>query len=224
MRTTWIVSALAVAIVVTAACGKSEEQKQAEAAAAQAQAAAAQAQKATADATTQAQQGMKEMAKGLEAMAQGMQQGGAKPVDPVSFRDLQALFPDLEGWTKGTPKGERMTAPVGFSQAEVSYQKDASQIELKIVDSGFNQMLLAPYMMFLGAGYEKETDSGYEKATTIGGEPGWEKWDSESKRGEMNAIVGNRFLVQTTGNDIADTKVLRDVMAKTNFTKLAGMK
>jgi hypothetical protein len=38
-----------------------------------------------------------------------------------------------------------MAAPVGFSQAEVSYQKGASQ---------------------------------------IGGEPGWEKWDSESKRGE----------------------------------------
>lgn len=51
----------------------------------------------------------------------------------MSFRDLQTLFPDLDGWDKGKPEGERMTQPVSFSQAEVRYRKGESAISLKIV-------------------------------------------------------------------------------------------
>ena len=179
-----------------------------------------------ADATKQATQ---DMAKGLEAMAQGMAAAGAatgdgKPVDPVSFHDLQALFPDLDGWTKGKPHGERMTAPFPYSQADVSYEKGDSRLELKIIDSANHQLLVAPYTMFLAAGYEKETDNGYEKSTKVGGEPGWEKWDSEAKHGELNAIVGKRYIIQTTGSNIADNKVLQDLVAKTDLSKLAAMK
>jgi hypothetical protein len=88
-------------------------------------------------------------------MMAGGAAGDVKPVDPVGFRDLQALFPDLDGWEKGKPEGERMTQPVSFSQAEVRYTKGDSSISLKIVDSGFNQLRLAPFAMFLTAGYEK---------------------------------------------------------------------
>jgi|KBSMisStandDraft_5_1062788.scaffolds.fasta_scaffold55100_2 hypothetical protein len=232
MRARWIGTLLVVALA-SAACGKSEQQKQAEAAAAQAQAATAEAQKQAAAATAQAadatKQATQDMAKGLEAMAQGMAAAGAatgdgKPVDPVSFHDLQALFPDLDGWTKGKPHGERMTAPFPYSQADVSYEKGDSRLELKIIDSANHQLLVAPYTMFLAAGYEKETDNGYEKSTKVGGEPGWEKWDSEAKHGELNAIVGKRYIIQTTGSNIADNKVLQDLVAKTDLSKLAAMK
>ena len=114
-------------------------------------------------------------------------------MDPVSFRDLQTLFPDLDGWEKAKPTGERMTAPFQFSQAEVRYRKGNSRLEIKIVDSGFNQLLFTPFTMFMQAGYEKETSSGYEKSTTVGGQPGWEKWNTEGKDGEVNAFVGKRL-------------------------------
>lgn len=230
MRASWMGSLLAVALL-SAACGKSEQQKQAEAAAAQAQAAAADAQKQAAAATAQAadatKQAQAEMAKGIEAMAQGMAGAGAAggpPVDPVSFHDLQALFPDLDGWTKGKPHGERMTAPFPYSQANVTYEKGDAQIDLKIIDTANHAMMLAPFQMFLAAGYEKETDNGYEKSTKVGGEPGWAKWDSQSKDGELNAVVGKRYIVQTTGHNIADDKVLQDVIAKTDIAKLAALK
>ena len=58
---------------------------------------------------------------------------------------------------------------------------------MKIMDSGLNQLLMMPYSMFLTAGYEKETSDGYEKSTQVAGHPGWEKWDTSSKRGEVNA-------------------------------------
>jgi hypothetical protein len=106
----------------------------------------------------------------------------------------------------------------------VSYEKGDSRLELKIIDSANHQLLVAPYTMFLAAGYEKETDNGYEKSTKVGGEPGWEKWDSEAKHGELNAIVGKRYIIQTTGSNIADNKVLQDLVAKTDLSKLAAMK
>lgn len=226
MRATWIAPMLAVALVTTAACGKSEEQKQAEAAAEQARQAAAEIDKAG----KQAEANANDMAKGLEAMAQGLAGAAnamgsdAKPVDPVSFKELQVLFPELSGWEKGKATGERMTSPVAYSQAEVRYTKGDSSIELKIVDSGFHQLLLAPYTMFLTAGYEKETESGYEKSTKVNAEPGWEKWDNDAKHGELNAVVGKRFLVTAEGSNIEDVKVLQDALAKTNLAKLSTLK
>ncbi|MBK5298026.1 MAG: hypothetical protein JJE40_12780, partial [Vicinamibacteria bacterium] len=163
------------------------------------------------------------MAKGLAGAAGAVGTDG-KPVDPVNFRDLQALFPDLPGWEKGKPTGEKMTAPMAFSQAEVRYTKGRSRIDLKIVDSGFHQLLLAPYTMFLTSGYERETENGYEKSTKVGNEPGWEKWNTVRKSGEVNAFVGKRFLVQAEGRDVQDITVLHDAIGKTDLAKLAAMK
>ncbi|MCA1561417.1 MAG: hypothetical protein LC753_02225 [Acidobacteria bacterium] len=207
--------ALGLTAALSAACG-SKEEKQAE----QAQQQAAQtAEKGAAEAA----KGLEQMAKGLEAMAGGGS-GDAKPVNPVSFRDMQALFPDLDGWEKAKPIGERMSSPFSYSQAEVAYTKGDSRLELKMVDSGFNQLLLTPYAMFLQAGYEKETSDGYEKSTTVNGQPGWEKWNAAGKDGELNALVGKRFLVRIEGRQIEDTKVLHDLAGRIDMGKLAALK
>lgn len=200
--------------VAVAGCG-SKEEKQEE----QAQQQAAQtAEKGAAEAA----KGLEDMAKGLQALAGGG--GDQKPVDPVSFRDMMALFPDIDGWEKAKPTGERMTSPFAFSTAQVAYTKGDARIEIKMTDSGFNQLLLTPYAMFLQAGYEKETSDGYEKSTTVAGQPGWEKWNTESKDGELNALVGKRFLVQIEGNDVDDAKVLHDVAGRIDMAKLATLK
>ena len=109
---------LAVAIGAVAAC-QSSEQKQAEDATKQAVKAIEQAAKSTESGAAQAAKGLEQVAKGLEAMAGGAAGGdNPKPVTPVSFRALQTLLPDLDGWDKAKPTGEQMTAPFSFSQAE----------------------------------------------------------------------------------------------------------
>jgi hypothetical protein len=217
------VALMTLAIAVGAAAGcQSSEQKQAEDAAKQAAKAIEQVAKSSEQGATEAAKGLEQMAKGLEAMTGGGD--GAKPVDPVSFRDLQTLFPDLDGWEKAKPTGERMTAPFKFSQAEVHYKKDESRLEIKIVDSGYNQLLFTPFMMFMQAGYEKETSSGYEKSTTVGGQPGWEKWNTDGKDGEVNAFVGKRFILTVEGRNVDDIKVLHDIVAKIDLARLAAMK
>jgi hypothetical protein len=204
-------------IVGTAACGKSEEQQRAETLSSEASKAA-----------ENVAGGAEQVAKGLEGLAKGFQElaqnADVKPVDPVSFRDLQTAFGDLKGWEKGKPTGERMTAPVAFSEASVTYRQGDASIDAKIVDSGFNQILMAPFTMFLSAGYEKETEDGYEKSVKVGEHPGWEKWNSQGKDGELNAVVAKRFLLTLDGNGIESTKVLYDLAQATDLAKLAGMK
>jgi hypothetical protein len=170
-----------------------------------------------------------EAAKGLEMLAKGLQGMAAtgpdgKPVEPVNFHDLQAAFVPLDGWDMGKPTGSRMAAPVSYSQAEVRYRKGDAQITASITDSGYNQLLIAPFMMFLQAGYEKETENGYEKSTTVAGSPGWEKWDSSDKQGEVSAFVNKRFVVNFKGNGIDNTKVLYQLASSSNLAKLASLK
>jgi hypothetical protein len=213
-----LVLTLAVA-VSAAACGKSEEAQKTEA-----ENAAAEAQKA---AETVAG-GAEEMAKGLESLAESYKNmandANMKPVDPVSFRDLQTVFADMSGWEKGKPTGQRMTSPVPFSESTVEYTMGDARITAKTVDSGFNQLLMAPYAMFLTAGYEKETDDGYERSTKVAGHPGWEKWDESSKSGEVHAVVNKRFLVTFEGRGIPDTKPLHALAQSSDLAKLANMK
>ncbi len=209
----WIPMCVA-ACVAVAACGKPPEEKRVEDV------------KKGAEAV---QKSADQMAKGLEDMAKGLQglagsDPNQKPVDPVGFRDLQTAFGDLSGWEKGKATGERMTAPVNFSVAKISYTKGNGRIEEEISDSAFNQMLMIPFSMFLTAGYEKETEDGYEKSTKVGDYPGWEKWNKSDKSGELNAIVNKRFIVQVNGHEIADPKMLHDAMASIDLKKLASLK
>lgn len=229
-------TALGLSVFLAAACGPSPEEKVAAALADAATAAAkageemAKAGAAAAGAAQQAApgdqaaRGMEDFAKAMQGMAAAM--GGAnggKPADPVSFRELQTAFPAVSGWTMDKPKGERMTAPVAFSQTEARYKNGDQEIEVKIVDSAFNQILVAPWAMFLTAGYEKETDDGYEKSTTVSGNPGFEKWNTTRKEGELNIVVAKRFLVSVEGDKLTDVKQLHDFAAKVDFSKLAAL-
>ena len=207
------------ASVVVGACGKSEEEKRAEEAAK----AIEQAAKGTEQAAQSAAQGLEAMARGLEQAASGSTASGER-VDPVKFQDLIALLPQVDGWEREEPEGERMTSPFPTSTAHADYRNGDARIEIQIIDSAFNQLLLTPIAMFLQTGYSQESTSGYEKSAVVNGQPGWEKWDSRNKSGEVHALVNKRFLVNIEGDDIDDTKVLQDIAAKIDFNRLASLK
>jgi hypothetical protein len=212
MRRIGLVAALAVTSVLCLACGKSKEEQQAEAI-----------QKSAND----LQKSAEGVAKGLGELAAGIagsSQGDAKPVDPVSFRDLIALLPAPADWQREKPTGERMTAPVSFADASVRMMKGPATVTAKITDSAFNQLLVAPFATFLAGHYEQETSNGYEKSIKIGDAPGLEKWDSETKSGNLTVVVNKRFIVEIDADSIDDPKVLHDILSKIDLNKLAAMK
>jgi hypothetical protein len=215
MRGFGIYCVIGVVLAGSAACGgKIEEARQAGNTAQQA------AKQAAGSGETGVAKGMQDFAKAMEQMQQSPD---GKAYEPVSFRELQGFFPDVSGWEKEKPTGESMTTPVKFSQAETAYTQGDARIEVKIVDTAMSKMLTLPYQMFMMSGYEKETTSGYEKAAKVGGNPGWEKWDSESKRAELGVIVGQRFVVTADGNG-TDVKTVQGVLGKMDLAKLASLK
>ena len=221
MKSYWYAAVIVATSLALVGCGKSPEEKAAE----ELQKSAVEMQKNAGD----MQKGAEDMAKGFEAMAKGLAgaAGGdanVKPVEPVGFRELQTVMPAVAGWEKGSPTGEKMSSPFSFSQASITYKKGDAEIEQKIMDSGFNQLLFTPFTMFMAAGYEKETQDGYEKSVNIAGNPGWEKWDKTSRSGELNVVVGKRFLVQVEGHDLDDIKALHTVLEQTDLSKLASLK
>ena len=222
-----MMSAIVIAAMFTAACGKSEEQKQAEKAAEELKKAAEDVGKAAAAAgTAAAAQGTTDMAKAMQGFANALSGTGAdgKPVEPIAFQTLQTHLPKVSGWEMEEPEGERMTMPFPFSQVETKYKKGDARIDAKIVDTGFAQMLVMPWSMMLASGYSKESSSGYEKATTVGGNPAIEKWNKNSKNGELDVLVGKRFMVTIEGHDIDDMKQLQDFAANFNFGAIAAAK
>jgi len=216
--TRFMVGVLAAA-VLAAGCGKSDDEKRAEEAAKAAEQTAQSAEKAAGEAT----KGLEAMAKGLEQMAAGAS-GDQKASQPVKLQDLLATLPTIDGWEQQKPEGERMTSPFPTANAKATYTRGESRVEVEVIDSAFSQLLLAPVSMFLASGYSKESTTGYEKSTTVNGQPGWEKWDSENKQGEVNALVGKRFLVSIEGNGIDGVQVLQDVASKMDFNRLASLK
>ena len=125
------------------------------------------------------------MAKGLGAMVSGAA-GDGKTWNRSASAICRRSSPPSTAGRSSKPTGEKISAPFRYSNAEVTYRKDDARIVLKLADSGFNQLFFAPFTMLMQAGYEKETQDGYEKSTTIAGQPGFEKWNSERKDGELD--------------------------------------
>ena len=220
----WILAV--VAVVALSACGKSEQQKQAEQAAEDLKKAAeTMAKAAETQGTAAAAQGANDMAKAMQTMASAMSGGGdGKAVEPVAFQTLQSHLPKVSGWEMDEPEGERMTMPVPFSQVETQYKKGETRIEAKIVDTGFAQLLMAPWSMMMAAGYSRESSSGYEKSTSLSGNPAIEKWDKSSKNGELDVLVGKRFMLSLEGHDLNDIKQLQDFASNFNLSAIAAAK
>jgi hypothetical protein len=224
------VALILAASVAAGACGKSEAQKQAEETRAALEKAAkdveAAGKKVGEGAATDAAKGLEQFAKGLEGMAGALAGKGAdgKPVEPVGFRELQGIFVPFDGWEMGKPTGEKISVPFAYSQAKVKYRKEGQEIEVSVTDSGFNQLMLAPFSLFLTSGYEKETEHGYERSAKVAGYPGWEEWNSSRKDGEVNAVINKRFIVKFEGDGVEDTKVLHQLAEASNLSKLASLK
>jgi hypothetical protein len=150
-----------------------------------------------------------------------MSKNTAKPVDSD---DLKLLMPDINGWTKGEVHGEMVSMGISQSNAKARYTKGDSTLELEITDSTANQLLLAPLMMMLSAGYQEKSDDGYKKAVQIGGFPGFEEWEKGAKHGSATAVVNNRFIVAANAHEVDGPDAARAAVEAVNLNKLAGMK
>jgi hypothetical protein len=180
----------------------------------------------TPEATPQTmQQAAEQMAKGMEQFAKGLSgQGQGEAAKAVDFERLVELLPQVDGWERSEPKGEQVTMGIAISKAQARYTKGGSEVSIEITDSSFNQLILTPLSMYLAAGYSERSTEGFKRGTTVGGHPGFETWVNSSKRGEVTAVVANRFIVQGTGRGVENTDAVKAFVQAVDLSKLAGLK
>ena len=217
-----------VALSVTA-CGPSPEQvareeavKKLEQAAKDMEAAGKRAEAAAAKGDVGAAVG--EAMKALGGLA-GAAGGGS--YEPVDFRKLKEALPqELAGFEKGDSSGEKNNAfGISVSEAKQSFRTadGNKRVRFEITDPGSLAGPFALANVWLNVEVDKESGDGYEKTSTVGGRKIHEKWSKDSKRGEVQMVVGNRFMVEVNaeGVEMNDVKAL---LGKIDVAKLEAMK
>ena len=164
----------------------------------------------------------------LQAFAdKAKEMGDRKAVDPIDFRKLKDLMPDkIAGLSRTEATGEKSGA-MGFtvSTANAKYKGSGDEnMDIEIVDTGgiagVSTMALAGWSM---AEIDKETTTGYEKTTKLEGYKAYEKYDNDSKSGEVNLLVADRFVVNVQGDHITMDQ-LKDALKDLDLSKLEGLK
>ncbi|MCE7067778.1 hypothetical protein [Dyadobacter sp. CY326] len=164
----------------------------------------------------------------LEAFADKAKEiGDRKAVDPIDFRKLKDLMPEKIGGLSRTEATGEKSGAMGFtvSTANAKYKGEGDEsLDIEIVDTGgiagVSTMALAGWSM---AEIDKETTTGYEKTTKIEGYKGFEKYDNESKSGELNVLVADRFVVNVQGNNVSIDQ-LKGALKDLNLAKLSDLK
>jgi len=221
--------ALFVSASLLAACGPSPEQvareeaiKKLEQASKEMEAAGKRAEAAAAKGDVGAAVG--EAMKALGGLA-GAAGGGS--YDPVDFRKLKEALPqELAGFEKGESSGEKNNAfGISVSEAKQSFRTadGNKRVRFEITDPGSLTGPFALANVWLNVEVDKESSDGYEKTSTVGGRKIHEKWSKDSKRGEVQMVVGNRFMVEINAEGVEMNDV-KSLLGKIDVARLEAMK
>ena len=145
-------------------------------------------------------------------------------IQPIDIAALQTVLPQVDGWTRSKPTGERMTRPVRYAHVTARYSKADAEIEAKLTDSATNAQLLAPLTWMTNTSYARTTADGFERAASIEGYPGFETWNATAKTGEVDVVVDRRFIVEVEGRQVADLADLRTFLARVDLHALVARK
>lgn len=128
-------------------------------------------------------------------------------VEPVPFRDLQALLPArAAGLDRTDDSGETTQAyGVSMSQAEATYGGGDRTVDLSIIDLGSMQSMALYGYSWLMTDVNIETEEGFERTTTFEDFPAFE---SSKQRGRgiesaFQVIVAQRFAVAANGDNVS---------------------
>ena len=164
--------------------------------------------------------------KGMKNFTDMMKQGSK--VETVDFRKLKELLPEeLDGMNRTSASGEKTNSfGIKDSQSEGKYKSEDGEqnIKITIIDlgsmKGLTGMALFAWTM---AEIDKETEDGYEKTTEFKGYKAFEKYNTKNKNGDLEVIVGDRFMVKGEGWGV-DMDDIHNALSLIDFSSLESMK
>ena len=160
-------------------------------------------------------------------LANQMMSGGTNRANLVDFRELKALLPaELPGMKRTSVNAER-TGAVGMAVAlaEAEYGDDAgAHVFISIKDlSGTGALGGMMQMGWANMEIDRETETGFERTTKVAGHPAMEKYDSETKDGEVQVFVAKKFHLEITGRGVP-LETLKAAVQGIDLAKLAALK
>lgn len=153
--------------------------------------------------------------KQVQEAAQKLQSGDGKAVESVDFRKLKELLPQrIAGLDRKNASGERNGVKgLTVSMAEADYGSGDQTAKMVITDVGGNSFALMGMAAWATLDIDKENEDGYERTTTIGGFKGLERYNNKSKEGELNLLVGNRYIVTVKTEGLSADRLQKAVSA-----------
>lgn len=127
-------------------------------------------------------------------------------VEPVSFQELKELLPTtLAGIPRTSAEGQS-TGAIGakFSVANGEYSEGDKSIRIDLMDlGGVGGFAAAGMAAWTLADSERETATGYEKTVKIDGHKAFEKYDNESKSGELKLLFEERYVLSIDAQNLS---------------------
>ncbi len=160
------------------------------------------------------------------ALSSGL--GGNVHHEPVDFNTLKGMLPaSLPQMQRTDAQGSNQQAlGVKSSSATASYEGASSganaRIRIKISDIAGVSGLLDAASGLMPTG-ETQTETGFEKDMVVNGRMIHEKYDRQSRDGEITVIVAKRFSVEVSGQGV-DIGLLEGALNGVDLAQLESMK
>jgi len=141
-------------------------------------------------------------------------------VDPIDFRKLRDALPDDIAMLKRTERqGERMSMGefhVTVARGEYKLKDagdDAPSANIEVQDYGAMPDVLEGLTYWTQIEVDREGDDGYQRTVKIKGFPAMEQYRTESRDGEVQALVAERFFVTFNARNVSQEQFEQIVKA-----------
>jgi hypothetical protein len=155
------------------------------------------------------------------AVGQGV--SGGKGARPIDFHRLEDMLPETLPGMRRVEASGRSGEAMGMkgSSATTSYSdgKDAS-ITIEIADTASFSGLTALATRF-DPKLEKETATGYERTRRVDGQLVHERYDRQSRSGELAIVLADRYAVTVRGHGVP-AEALAGALHRIDLTQLAS--
>lgn len=134
--------------------------------------------------------------------------------------ELETLFPaPLPGWEaeKATSQAAGAAMFGGGISAERSYTKENASIHIQIMT---DSPMLQGVMMMLSNPMIAASDGG--KLVKVNDQKGLLKYDPNTKDGNLNLVIANRFLITLEGNEVSKNDMM-DYAQAIDYKKIAAL-
>ena len=150
--------------------------------------------------------------------------GGDHPKAAVDFRSLTPLLPaSLPGMKRIAASGEAQGAMgIKTTAATGTYQGSTGTVKVEITDMS----AVSGLMNMAGALVDSttsESETGFERNQVIAGHTVHEKYDAQSKHGDLAVTVAKRYQVDLSGDGV-DMSTLEQALGQIDLARLEAMK